>query len=268
MPVREQDHRVVARPMAALLGGAEECCDFVAGEIIAQTRFAGHASNLARPPSPSSPRERSTRVDARRLTARPTRPHRPAPLPEGRFSGGELATERPKRCQSPEASSRPAGDRSAEGALAGQQECVQRGDALLHRLVAVSITRCAPGHGSYVRAWTSSQPGSLRPGISETRVVTRRRCSPTSEQITSTSMTAAAARSPTSRHAARVLVSALTHRPPPSGRGQGCPRRRHSPRRSRQRRAHRNHRGAAERLLDGVDAHVHGIEGSCQTSCQ
>lgn len=71
MPVREQDHRVVARPMAALLGEAEECCDFVAGQIIAQTRVAGHASALARPPSPSSPRERSTRVDAR-LTARPT----------------------------------------------------------------------------------------------------------------------------------------------------------------------------------------------------
>ena len=44
MPVGEQDHRVVARAVArAFLGGAEERGDFVAGEVIAETRFVGHA---------------------------------------------------------------------------------------------------------------------------------------------------------------------------------------------------------------------------------
>jgi len=55
MPVRDEDHRVVARAMAAFLGGAEEQSDFVAGEVIAESRFAGHANNLPRTPSPSSP---------------------------------------------------------------------------------------------------------------------------------------------------------------------------------------------------------------------
>ena len=57
MPVRDQDHRVIARAVArTFLGGAKKRGDFVAGEVIAETRFVGHANNLAQPPSPSSPR--------------------------------------------------------------------------------------------------------------------------------------------------------------------------------------------------------------------
>ena len=59
MAVGEKDHRVVARAVAAFLGGAEEGGDFVAGKVIAEARFAGHANNLPRPPSPSSPRRES-----------------------------------------------------------------------------------------------------------------------------------------------------------------------------------------------------------------
>jgi hypothetical protein len=38
------------------LGGAEKGGDFVAGEIVTQALFVGHANNLPRTPSPSSPR--------------------------------------------------------------------------------------------------------------------------------------------------------------------------------------------------------------------
>ena len=66
VPVREQDHRVVARAVArAFLGGAEKRGDFVAGEVVAEAWFGGHANNLPRAPSPSSPRAeqpRCTRV--------------------------------------------------------------------------------------------------------------------------------------------------------------------------------------------------------------
>jgi len=56
MPIREQDHRVVARAMATPFGGAKKGGDFVAGEVIAEARFVGHVNNIPRPPSPASPR--------------------------------------------------------------------------------------------------------------------------------------------------------------------------------------------------------------------
>ena len=57
VPVGDKDHRVVARAVAlGSLGGAEKGGDFVAGEIVTQALFVGHANNLPRTPSPSSPR--------------------------------------------------------------------------------------------------------------------------------------------------------------------------------------------------------------------
>jgi hypothetical protein len=76
VPVGDEDHRVIARTVArAFLGGAEERGDFVAGEVVAEARFAGHAYNLPRLPSPASPRaepacERPARVKAPALRSR------------------------------------------------------------------------------------------------------------------------------------------------------------------------------------------------------
>src|ERR1700687_2878286 len=85
MPVSEQDHRVVARAVArALLSGAEEQRDFVAGEIVAQGLFMGHRNTLPRTPSPSSPRSKP-RVRTRRVK-KAHRPRRARPFPADRFS--------------------------------------------------------------------------------------------------------------------------------------------------------------------------------------
>jgi hypothetical protein len=75
MPVGKQDHRVVARAVArALLGSAQKRGDFVAGEVIAEARFAGHANNLPQPPSSSSPRAESRA----QVFGAPTELNRPA----------------------------------------------------------------------------------------------------------------------------------------------------------------------------------------------
>lgn len=70
MPVGEQHHRVVACAVVrTFLGSAEQRSDFVAGEAIAQARFAGHAYNSPRPPSPSS-QGAEPRVNAFDITKR------------------------------------------------------------------------------------------------------------------------------------------------------------------------------------------------------
>ena len=93
VPVGEQDHRVVARAVArAFLGGAQKRGDFVAGEVIAEARFAGHANNVTATALPFKSAQRTTRVNARHITKRPTRPRRAEPLPADRFSGPGLAT--------------------------------------------------------------------------------------------------------------------------------------------------------------------------------
>ena len=59
---------------------------------------------------------------------------------------------------------------------------------------AVSITMCGRSHVSYSREMTACHFGSSSPSISDCRVSTRRRCSATSEQITSISITSVDAR--------------------------------------------------------------------------
>ena len=97
VPIREQDHRVVARAVTGFLGGAEKLRHFVAREVSTKALCGSHAPKLPLKPSPSSPHFRGGEREKcwRRSNERPHPSRRPS-LPARLFWGERTRNRTPK----------------------------------------------------------------------------------------------------------------------------------------------------------------------------